>query len=71
VRKEDVVFVLSGLLCGSDYSGSAVEVSNRRLFLDAFGELDGIHEVYGGHGSFGIAIRLDVWEAALTPARHA
>jgi hypothetical protein len=34
------------------------------LFLEEFGELDGVHNVYGGYGSYGAAIRLDVWRAA-------
>ena len=57
------VFVLPAYLSGSDYSGGSVTVSNHRLFIEEFGELEGVHNVYGGYGSYGVAIRLDVWQA--------
>ncbi len=60
---DDVLFVLAHLLAGSDYSGGSVTVSNHRLFLEEFGELEGVHDVNGGYGSYGVAIRLDVWQA--------
>ena len=59
------VFVLPGYLSGSDYSGGSVTVSNHRLFIEEFGELDGVHNVYGGYGSYGVAIRLDLWRKSL------
>ncbi len=61
---EGPVFVLPAYLSGSDYSGGSVTVSNHRLFIEEFGELEGVHNVYGGYGSYGVAIRLDVWRAA-------
>jgi hypothetical protein len=61
--EDEVRFVLPGYLSGSDYSGGSVEVSNHRLFVEEFGELDGVHNVYGGYGSYGVAIRLDIWRA--------
>ena len=50
--------------CGSDYSGSTVERSNYREFLEEFGEQDGVHEVYGGHGTFAVAVRVDAIDDA-------
>jgi hypothetical protein len=33
------------------------------LFVEEFGRLEGVHNVYGGYGSYGVAIRLEVWRA--------
>lgn len=60
---DETLFVLPAYLSGSDYSGGSVEVSNHRLFLEEFGELDGVHNVYGGYGTYAAAVRLDVWRA--------
>lgn len=43
-------------LTGSDYSGSLVERSNYEVFMEMFGEVPGVHAVYGVHGTYGIAI---------------
>ena len=59
----DIVFVLPNYLGGSDYSGGSVTVSNHRLFIEEFGELEGVHNVYGGYSSYGVAIRADIWVA--------
>jgi hypothetical protein len=53
-------YFLPDLLSGSDYSGCSVHRSNYRVFLKEFGEIEGVHDVYGGHGTFAVAIRLDV-----------
>ncbi len=52
-------YFLSDFLSGSDYSGSIVERANYKDFLEDFGERDSVHEVYGGHGTFAIAVRID------------
>src|SRR4051812_3681972 len=54
----DSDYYVPSLLSGSDYSGSSVEVSNCKTFLEQFGKLEGVHKVYGGHGTFAVAIRL-------------
>ena len=41
----------------SDYAGSTVERSNRDVFLEEFGDLRGVKEVYGGYGTRGVVIR--------------
>jgi hypothetical protein len=51
-------FFLSSYMSGSDYSGNDLEVSNHRVFLEMFGSVDGVHDVYGGYGTFAVAIRL-------------
>lgn len=38
-------YFISELLSGSDYSGSSVERANYRVFLEDFGDRDGVHEV--------------------------
>lgn len=48
-------------LSGSDYSGGITERSNHRTFLRQFKDVDGVYDLYGGYGTFGIAIRLDVY----------
>ncbi len=52
-------YFLSDFLSGSDYSGCLVERANYRDFLEDYGDRDGVHEVYGGHGTFAIAVRID------------
>lgn len=55
-------YYLSELLSGSDYSGGSVTVSNHRVFLEQFKEIDGVHDVYGEYGTYAIAIREDCLE---------
>ena len=45
-------------LSGSDYSGSLVEASNFRVFLDSHKDQLGVSmwELYGGHGTYAIAV---------------
>jgi hypothetical protein len=56
------LFIQPELLAGTDYSGGAVERSNHKAFLEMYGEVEGVYEIWGGMGTFGIAIRLDVSE---------
>lgn len=56
---EPTDFYLPELLSGSDYSGGSVTVSNHRVFLEQFGKVDGVYEVYGGYSTYAVAIRLD------------
>lgn len=39
-----------------DYGGSLVELSNLQTFLEEFGKRRGVFELYGGHGSSGLAL---------------
>jgi hypothetical protein len=48
-------------LSGSDYSGGIAEQSNHRTFLKQFKDVDGVYDLYGGYGTYGIAIRLDTY----------
>lgn len=57
------LFIQPAFLSGSDYSGDLINKSNHRVFLERFGEVEGVYETYGGYGSFGIAIRLDVYNS--------
>ena len=59
-KPEPTDFLLPGLLTGSDYCDSgSVEVSNHRVFLERYGKLPNVHDVYGGYGTFAVAIRRD------------
>lgn len=40
----------------SDYSGGTIERSNCDVFLDEFGDLPGVYELYGGFGTRGVLI---------------
>jgi len=55
------LYLMPKLLSGSDYSGSLVEVSNHRVFWNTFKRCAGVHDVQGGYGTFGVAIREDVY----------
>jgi hypothetical protein len=56
----DADFLVPKLLSGSDYcSSGSVEVSNHRVFLERYGKLPNVYDVYGGYGTFAVAIRLD------------
>ena len=56
----DMDFLTPDSLSGSDYCHSgSVEVSNHRVFLERYGKLPNVYDVYGGMGTFAIAIRLD------------
>jgi hypothetical protein len=57
------LFIIPKLLSGSDYSGGMVERSNFRVFLKEHKEVDGVYELFGGYGTFGIAVRLDVYNS--------
>lgn len=53
-------FLTPELLSGSDYcSSGSVEVSNHRVFLEQFKDSPNVYDVYGGYGTFAVAIRLD------------
>jgi len=52
-------FIIVPYLGGSDYSGDSVNVSNYRAFKKRFGDCRGVHEIVGGHGTYGIAVRAD------------
>jgi hypothetical protein len=57
---QDTDFLTPELLSGSDYcSSGSVEVSNHRVFLERYGKLPNMYDVYGGYGTFAVAIRLD------------
>lgn len=53
------LYLVPPIMSGGDYSGSMYNESNHRAFLAEHGDIPGIHDVYGGFGSFGVAIRLD------------
>jgi len=65
------LFIVPGILSGSDYSGSSVELSNYRTFLESWRNVPGVVDLHGGHGTYAIAIRLDVCEAGILQALEA
>ena len=50
------MFLVSTYLGGSDYSGSMLERSNNKVFLEDYGNEDGVFDVYGDFGTFDVAI---------------
>ena len=57
---EPTDFLTPEQLSGSDYcSSGSVEVSNHRVFLEQFKDSPNVYDVYGGYGTFAVAIRLD------------
>lgn len=61
---ERLVYV-PDLLSGSDYSGGSLQASNFRVFKDSFKATQGQEwwELYGGHGTYAIAIALNCHNA--------
>lgn len=57
------LFIIPGYFEGSDYSGGTIQLSNHRSFLEMFKDIEGVYNLYGAYGTFGIAIRLDVSES--------
>ena len=57
---EPTDFFMPEILSGSDYcSSGSVEVSNHRVFLERYKDSPNVYDVYGGYGTFAVAIRLD------------
>lgn len=52
-------YFLPALLEGSNFSGGSVHKANYSSFLERFSEDPRVHRVYGGHETYGVAIRLD------------
>lgn len=57
---EPVEVVLPSSMSGSDYSGTTYHRSNYDTFLEKFGDVEGVYSLYGGYGTFAIAIRADL-----------
>jgi len=57
------LFILPPLLSGSDYSGGSVQLSNFKVFLEDFKNVEGVYELKGGHGTYAVAIRFDVYHS--------
>jgi hypothetical protein len=49
-------------MSGSDYSGGLSTLSNYKAFLKMFKDTEGVLNLWGGYGTYAIAIRLDVSE---------
>lgn len=56
VKPDDATHVIPNYLSGSDYSGSLVERTNHDVFLEDFGNVPGVLDVSGGHGTFAVAV---------------
>ena len=61
--KNEHDYIMPEEMSGSDYSGGIVQVSNHRVFIKEFGKTEGVYDVYGGMGTYAVAIRIDVAEA--------
>lgn len=58
VPDPDGEFISSNLWTGSDYSGSLVEKSNQKELVEQFGKLPGVHELSGGHNTYGLVFHV-------------
>lgn len=56
---EPTTVLVPDYLSGSDYSGGTAYRSNYNVFLEEFGDLPGVYDISGGHGTYAIGIRLD------------
>jgi len=62
-KRSDILYAMPDVMSGSDYSGSSCEYSNYRVFLQQFGKIKGVYDIYGGYGTYGIAIRKSVLDS--------
>jgi len=57
------LYLIPDELAGGDYDSSGIcNRSNYRTFLKDFSSVPGVYALYGGYGTYAIAIRLDVAE---------
>lgn len=56
------LFILPGYMSGSDYSGGILAKCNFETFMKLYDKLEGVYKIYGGYNTYGVAIRLDVYE---------
>ena len=57
------LYLMPDSMTGSDYSGNLINKSNHDVFLKDHEEKEGVHDVYGGYGTFAVAIRKDAYES--------
>lgn len=57
-RDKNGEYIMVPYCGGSDYSGDSVTASNHRVFLKDFGKCPGVWNVYGGYGTYAIAVRI-------------
>lgn len=62
---QDAIAILD-YTCYSDYSGCSVERANERAIREMFPNADWLKDLYGGHGSSGLAVDLAAWLDTLT-----
>lgn len=57
--KNNDLYLIPKYMSYGDYDNSCmVERSNRKLFLQEYGELSGVYTIFGGYGSKGIALSI-------------
>lgn len=62
-RSDDDVYYVPNLMCGSDYSGGSVTLANYEYMRDEYSDNDNVRLVYGGYGTYGIAINISAdWD---------
>jgi len=62
-HKKSELYIIPDGCSGSDFSGGVFNKSNYRAFLEMFGDVEGVYKLWGGFGTYAIAIRLDVYES--------
>lgn len=56
-------YLWSDLLAGSDYAGEALTRSNHAVFIEEYGTVDGVLDVYGDYSTYGVLIRREVYDS--------
>ena len=57
---EPIEVVVPRSMGGGDYSGTTYHRSNYDVFLENFGDVEGVYSLHGGYGTFAVAIRADL-----------
>lgn len=58
--RKQMKVVVPNTMSGSDYSGSIVSQSNYEVFLEKFGDVEGVYRLTGDYSSYGVAIKADL-----------
>jgi len=62
LEDKENLYLMPQFMTGRDYANSStLEISNHRVFLNKYGEVPGVYDVWGGFGTFAIAIRLSTY----------
>lgn len=61
LEDKENLYIMPEEMCGSDYANGLYAYSNYRSFLRDYGEVSGVYDVWGRHGTYAIVIRLSTY----------